>query len=283
MRSAEKEFGPFSSGVTRRKVELNGLILTDTTHSPNQKLPRHRHELANVLFLLKGSFNETISGRTQTCRRLSLFIRPPGELHSNEYDSTGTRCLIIGLESKWRALMIPLSDVLDRPSLNRSANIAGLGLKLRREIMMADPASALSIEGLLLELIAQVIRSSRPDRGSRRPAWLAQTREVLHAHFADNLSLAQLADQVGVHPVHLARTFKHFHKCTIGDYVRNLRIEFAERELTSSDRPLAEIALMAGFCAQSHFSTVFKCHTGLTPAKYRGAVRPRKRGPSASD
>src|SRR5215831_12716276 len=283
MSCTETRFGPFSLGETHRKIELNGLIITDTEHRPNQILPRHRHQLANMLFVLRGSFSETINGRTQLCDRLSLFIRPAEEVHSNEYDSAGTRCLIVGLEQKWRDSVTPLSIALDRPRASRSATIAALGLRLHREFKLADEASALSIEGLVLELLAQVVRCSTPHSGSKPPAWLNQAEDFLHAHFSDSLALRETANRVGVHPVHLARVFRRYHKCTIGEYVRNLRIEFAQRQLAMSPAPLAEIAVAAGFCAQSHFSTAFKRQFGLTPAEYRAAIRSREKHDSWLD
>ena len=61
-----------------------------------------------------------------------------------------------------------------------------------------------------------------------------------------------------VHPVHLAQTFRKFYRCTIGDYVRSLRIEFACRQLAATKMPLSEIALLAGFADQSHFTRTFR-------------------------
>ncbi len=46
---------------------------------------------------------------------------------------------------------------------------------------------------------------------------------------------------------HLARTFRRCHGCTVGDYVRRLRMEFACQRLADSEAFLAQIALEAGF------------------------------------
>ncbi|MBA3784476.1 MAG: helix-turn-helix domain-containing protein, partial [Acidobacteria bacterium] len=51
--------------------------------------------------------------------------------------------------------------------------------------------------------------------------------------------------------------------------VRRLRVENACREMIKSETSLVEIALAAGFSSQSHFSSVFKRMTGMTPAMYR--------------
>ena len=64
---------------------------------------------------------------------------------------------------------------------------------------------------------------------------------------------------------------------TIGEYVRRLRIERAARELSHGGSPIAAIGLRAGFFDQSHFSRVFRDHTGLTPAAFRAAARSHSR------
>jgi AraC family transcriptional regulator len=72
-----------------------------------------------------------------------------------------------------------------------------------------------------------------------------------------------------VHPAHLAREFRRRYQQTIGEYVRSLRIEFARQELHTSDKPISEIAIGAGFFDQSHFARTFKLITGFPPAAFR--------------
>jgi len=74
-------------------------------------------------------------------------------------------------------------------------------------------------------------------------------------------------------PPSLARAFRRRYGCTVGEYVRRLRIEFACRELAGSEKPLASIAQNAGFFDQSHFSKTFKLLTGQSPAAYRKLLR----------
>jgi len=103
-----------------------------------------------------------------------------------------------------------------------------------------------------------------PGRG-----WLAQALDLLREQFSERLTVGHIATSVGVHPVYLARGFRRFCRCTIGEHIRQLRIEHACHELCSSDIPLAAIASAGGFSDQSHFSTTFKRFMEMTPAQYR--------------
>jgi AraC family transcriptional regulator len=82
-------------------------------------------------------------------------------------------------------------------------------------------------------------------------------------------SLEELARAAGVHPVHLARSFRRATGSTVGAFVRQLRVDWAVRQLVSTDMPLAELSVEAGFSDQSHFTRLFRATLGETPARYR--------------
>ena len=150
-----------------------------------------------------------------------------------------------------------------------------LGTRLYDEFRHTDELSPLAFEGLTLELLAECSRQAARTRDHQPPRWLRRVSDLAQARFRERLALGAIAESVGVHPAHLARVFRRFHGCTLGDYVRKLRVEFACHCLTTSDAPLADIALAAGFSDQSHFSNTFKRHTGVPPAAFRRSARPR--------
>ena len=86
---------------------------------------------------------------------------------------------------------------------------------------------------------------------------------------SDRFNVRELAKEAGVHPVYLARIFRRYYGCTIGDYVRSIRIQQAQEDLLDSNKAIAEIAIKNGFADQSHFTRSFKHVTGVTPARYR--------------
>jgi AraC family transcriptional regulator len=157
--------------------------------------------------------------------------------------------------------------VFGRPADYQDRRLSGLVMQIYRELHHADDVTPLALEALTLELLIGIVRSAQPS--PNEPSWLPKVRELLHERFTEPFSLAKIAAAVEVHPAHLARTFRRFHRQTIGDYVRRLRIEFARARLSSSADPISSIALAAGFYDQCHFTRTFKNQLGMTPAEYR--------------
>jgi len=81
--------------------------------------------------------------------------------------------------------------------------------------------------------------------------------------------LSTLAGLAGVHRVHVARAFRDHLGCTVGDFVRRLRVQRACELLTGTTIPLSDVAMRAGFFDQSHMTRVVKRFLGVTPAALR--------------
>lgn len=82
------------------------------------------------------------------------------------------------------------------------------------------------------------------------------------------ISLSSLADFVSLHPNYLARKFKQLNGMTLGDYIRNTRLENACLLLNSNKR-LTDISLETGFYDQPHFSNAFRSTFNISPKELR--------------
>lgn len=266
-------FSPITLGQRLLTLKAGGFVLTETTHRPEQKLPRHLHELTNLAFVVDGSFTEILDRRSMECDRQSVLIKPPGEAHANRYGSAGMRCLLVEITPQQLGDLHPCARALAEVRHFRGGLLSLLGTRIYNEFRLRDETSSLAIEGLMLEVVASLARQHTAHSLRRQPRWLDQAKDILHAEFHNRVSLAGVAATVGIHPVQLARVFRKSFGCTPGDYVRELRIDFARRELSGSNKPIVDIALAAGFAHQAHFSRVFKAQTGLTPKEFRAAHR----------
>jgi AraC family transcriptional regulator len=234
----------------------------------------HGHEHPYLCAILQGGYTETCGGKVWTCTPRAVFLRPRGEPHADRFGESGGRIFGIELGAGWPDRLGSARQALERPAALEGSCTA-LARKLHREFRLDDCAVPLLVEGLVLEMLGEACRAAAPTGEAGTPSWLRQARDILHDSYAQPPGLSALADEVGVHPLHLARAFRRKYGCSVGEYVRRLRVEFACRQLARPGRSLVEIALEAGFCDQSQFCRVFKRHVGMTPSQFRREGRER--------
>ena len=259
--------GHFYGEITRKR-EASGLILSELKHETARKLPSHSHELAYFCLLLNGNYWEQFGRKRITYKPLTVMFHPPGMTHVDEIGPAGGRFFNVEVKTE---LMDRLRECLGRVDLDSSlhaGDLAWLAMRLYREHKEADACSVLTIEGLVLEMLALVGRL-KDSKLRDQPRWLSNAVDLLHAEFRSTLKVQDIANQIGVHPFHLSRVFRTVHRQTIGEYVHKLRVAYACKMLALPDCDLATVALSAGFADQSHFTKVFKSITGMTPGAFR--------------
>jgi AraC family transcriptional regulator len=260
-------------GETIRNHDVAGFGLTETIYPTHCKLPEHSHELPYFGLILQGIYNENYGRKTRVCQPYMLVYHPTGEVHSQHFRQAGGR--LFRIEICLQSMERLGGCVLVR---DQSADFQGnapcrLAARLYYEFREMDEVSPLVIEGLALEMIGEVLRSSVGAPQPSPPRWLKQARELIRECSNERLTLSRIAQAAGVHPVYLSREFRRHYHCTVGEYIRHLRIETACREILRPDASLAEVALACGFHDQSHFSKIFKRVMNTTPAAYRARFR----------
>ncbi len=250
-------------------------MLAEVTYHGCQRVARHLHAHARFVLVLRGAVTEIRGDASQTYRSPALLFRRADEPHAYLVDWAGATCLVVDLDPAWYARAREHAPVLEQSAAFDGGFVVHLAHRLHGEFLLRDEVSRLAIESLVLGLVAE---ASRRVGAARRLVGACVADAGAHAGRAAVRAAAAVDDgrrACGGAPVHLARTFRRCYQTTFGAYVRQVRIEFARRELAVSAASLSEIAAAAGFCDQSHFSRLFKQYTGLTPAEYRVALHAR--------
>ncbi|MGB8001412.1 MAG: response regulator [Anaerobacillus sp.] len=98
---------------------------------------------------------------------------------------------------------------------------------------------------------------------------LEQVKKYIRAHFHEQLTLEEAAEYVALSPYYVSKLFKEKSGMTFIDYVTEVRIEAAKREMLDPSKSLKEICFTVGYKDPNYFSRVFKRKAGLSPSQYR--------------
>jgi AraC-like DNA-binding protein len=139
-----------------------------------------------------------------------------------------------------------------------------------------DAATASDLFAAYRRAIADLVElAQRPVRATQDRS-LCRAVTFVHQHFAEPLTLKQVAHVAGFAPSYFSQLFKQREKVNFESYVNQLRIEHAKELLGVTDLSLERVGQLSGFPLRSYFHRVFKRAVGVTPAEYR-RMRPKVR------
>lgn len=98
---------------------------------------------------------------------------------------------------------------------------------------------------------------------------LRRVADHIDANLEGQLRLRELSAVVHMSPFHFARMFKRTAGVPPHRFVVRRRVDRAIELLAAGEHPIGEIARRVGFATPSHFTTVFRRITGITPTEYR--------------
>ena len=190
-------------------------------------------------------------------------------------------------------VVIPPTDAVLRAqdALGSRLDIERLSLRLTQDPLTAELLKALHRENaagageLFVDyavgtLVAFLARGRGPSSDVLPPAardlapWQARRAVAfLTDRLEEHVSLADVADTVGLSPYHFARAFK----ATTGEpphrFLMARRVERAKEMLAGTGESVTAIAHACGFASSQHLATVFRRLVGMTPSAYRRVAR----------
>jgi AraC family transcriptional regulator len=154
-----------------------------------------------------------------------------------------------------------ISETLLNLAVTKNLDVRFLMLKIHSELMISDTWTNSSIKILLLSMLHETKNSSI----RKKPEWITDLHQLLNDNWAETMSLEDLASIINVHPVTISKNFTRYFSCTLGEYMRKIKVDKSISLIKGSDLSLTEIAFRCGFADQSHFIRNFKKLTGFLP------------------
>jgi AraC-like DNA-binding protein len=238
-----------------------------------QEYPRHWHDEMYVCAALSGTSYLDCRGSSLLMRRGTLAVVAPGDVHANRKIGCSFRCVLMdfgvmrsGLEQFAQqnpGAMNFRSGLIEDPQLYDTF-LRFHGSLENDSDLGRDECVALFLHRLAVKHSTAAfseVRDGNEDYAVRR------TRQFLQEHYAERVSLLELARLTRLSAYHLNRSFCRKIGMPPHEYQVQVRILKAKSFLRRG-RSIAETAALVGFVDQSHFTRHFKRSVGVTPGKF---------------
>jgi AraC family transcriptional regulator len=250
-------------GSIKNEFRENGLLASISSYEQRRfNNSWHCHVNAHISFVLMGGCSEKKKESYERLPGKATFYMS-GEPHQiiNMHNSTH-----INLEMDDSFFQhYGISESEFGKIVNKTPDAKFVMLKVYKELLSNDQFTAVSIHMLLLNFL----KSTENCRDDKIPGWLKTVHSLLNDRWNETLRLEDLSAATGIHPVTISAHFPRYFSCTLGAYMRKLKVEKALALIKSSDASLTDIAYECGFFDQSHFIRTFKQFTGFLPARYQ--------------
>ncbi|MEM7343667.1 MAG: AraC family transcriptional regulator [Chloroflexota bacterium] len=244
--------------------------------------PRHTHDAYVIGIVERGVQAFYYRGANHVAPAGSIIVINPDEVHTG----------YAAHETGWSyRTLYPTVELMQRTA-NDTTNDSGLiplfpvpiihdplmAKNLRQlHITLETSPSALKRESLFIETLTHFVQrhaQSRPDKtklGAEHYA-VRQIQDYLAQHYADNITVDQLARLVNLSPFYLTRIFRQATGLPPHTFLTQLRINQAKR-LLATEQSIVDVAVQTGFVDQSHLTRHFKRFVGTTPGQYLSSLR----------
>ena len=253
-------YGALERARTGGAFDLRSLAASGAEHD----IEVHTHEDAHFVLVLAGTYISTAWGAPAYARPPFLVFNPPGTTHRDRFvDGRGAFLAVSLSPEAYHEAQTALGLGDAAVQLTHPDAIAA-ALRIAREVRgVAADAGVLEAGAWELMALTQTGASSAP------PPWAFGAYEaVMDLAWRPDLTVATVAAEARVHPVHLARVFRQAWGCSPGELLRWRRVERAADLMLRARSPAAEAAAEAGFADQAHMTRAFRSVLGATPGAW---------------
>lgn len=147
--------------------------------------------------------------------------------------------------------------------------LADFGIAYERTTTFHSCRSLEELKKTAAEQLQHMTRHIQAWRHQQANGKLGKAKEYIDEHYHHPLTLEEVAEYVGISPYYFSKLFKDRFGKTFIDYVTDVRIARAKKEMANPNKSLKEICFLVGYNDPNYFSRVFKKHTGMSPSEYR--------------
>mgnify|MGYP001048034771 FL=1 len=253
----------------------------------NENYPPHWHIPFEIIMPVAGGYKVKCGGQSYTLREHDILIIASGVIHELFAPETGERIIfqpeLPNLARKELNLLISLirPAVLISPETYPDVHPRAVRLmyRIKEEYFHAATYYETIVYAYFLQMLVDIGRnymashtSGMVSSGSRQKDYMDKflfITDYIDEHFAEDLTLEQVADLAGFSKYHFTRLFRQYTDTSFYKYLNQKRIDHAKTLLLDPSLSVLEVSLQSGFPSLSAFLRMFKQINMCTPSEFR--------------
>lgn len=253
----------------------------------NENYPPHWHTPFEVIMPVKNGYTVVVGEQHYELREGDILLICPGIVHELFAPESGERIIFQPSLSQIQIRELDLLISLLRPAVLITKEefpdfhpvAQKLMLEIKEEYFLCEPYYETAVYSRFMRILVDIGRLHGALKhpvsdasNSRQKDYLDKFLYItnyINEHFAENLSLEQVADLAGFSKYHFTRLFKQYTDTSFYKYLNQKRIDYAKTLLLDPDLPVIDVALQCGFSSLSAFLRMFKQLNKCTPTEFR--------------
>lgn len=248
----------------------------------------HRHaDLVHILFIAHGSVEIELEGAHHQLQNASAIVVPAMTIHGFRFSPDVQGHIITlakPLADHLHALMgesrtLKTADFYTLSQPNRAERIATLVSQIDQEYRQPAPGRHSLLEALVQALVVELSRLSAytgstakryaPRQSDKGRQHLECYQALIEAHYREQPSIEQLAEQIGVSSAHLNLLCRQLAGRSALQLLHERLLLEAKRQLTYTNMTIGQVSDSLGFSEPAYFTRFFKRNTTLSPRDFR--------------
>lgn len=240
----------------------------------------HMHNHMEIAYIISNKAIFNIDGVSHEVKEGDLVLINPEQIHSGRVISPNNLSeeFFIGFtdfkmgDMPDNTLFKGLSPII-KTNPNSRKKILALINAILEENTQEQTGKYFMLKSYLVQFVLLAIREKQQEStrcaNNNKLKLSSEITEYLHEHFAEKISLDQIAKNMYLSPFYISKVFKEETGEAPINYLIKIRLENAKELLLNQNLSIKEIADAVGYEDAYHFSKIFKKHYGMSPVEYK--------------
>ncbi len=239
----------------------------------------HIHQFAEIVYVMEGEMHVSSISGWELAKAGDMIVVFPYQLHGF-FTEKGKKVKlwmllfsdnfaldVINKESAYAGI----ESLIFKPSAELRAFVESRLFDTNEKIVEINAERARNLKAILYPVLDEFLSKSsrKAEKSDVRLDLIMGTIKFLQDKFNQNITISDLSKQIGYCNSHISHSIYKAFGMTFLEFRDLLRVSYAKRLITNSDKSMYLIALDCGFNCERSFERVFKKNIGLTPRQYK--------------